>query len=76
MTEAEHHQQQLEHEEQTESIVREHKGYFEGSFRTHIHSDSTTVWVNIIDGNSTYSLTLTKKVARQIANDIYNHSEE
>lgn len=76
MTEAENHQQQLEHEEQTESVVRDHKGFFEGFFRTHIHSDSTTVWVNIIDSSSTYRLTLTKKAARQIANDIYNHSEE
>lgn len=76
MTEAEHHQQELEHQEQTDSVVRKHKGYFEGQFQTHIHSDRSTVWLNIRDGNSTYVLTLTKQAARQIANDLYNQSEE
>ena len=74
MTEAEFHQQQLEQQEQNDSVVSKHQGYFEGTFQTHIHSDKSTVWVNIRDANSNYVLTLTKKAARQIAVDLFNQS--
>ena len=76
MTEAEFHQQQLEQQEQNDSVVSKHQSYFEGTFQTHIHSDKSTVWVNIRDANSNYVLTLTKKAARQISVDLFNQSGE
>lgn len=77
MSQALHHQQQLEEQEQTESKVRKFTGPFTDSkFETHIHSDDEldVVWLHISTDNVRAAVTLTKEAARQIANDLFDHS--
>jgi hypothetical protein len=74
MTDAEHHQQELEHQEQAESKVRQWKRYG-NAYRSHIHSDEDTVFVNLETGSMNFTIFLSKKVARQLANDLLDNSQ-
>lgn len=75
MSQALHHQQQLEQQEETESKVRKFTGPFgESRFETHIHSDVDFVWMHINTDNVKAGITLTKEAARQIAKDLFDHS--
>lgn len=75
MSQALHHQQQLEEQEQIESKVRKFTDpYLKTKFESHIHSDGTTVWLNLNTDFVRAGVTLTKEAARQIANDLFDHS--
>ena len=74
MTEAKHHQQELEQQEQAESKIRNWKRYG-NAYRSHIHSDDDTVFVNLEAGSMRFTIFLSKKVARQLANDLLDHSQ-
>lgn len=74
MTEAEHHQQELEQQEQAESKVRDWKRYG-NAYRSHIHSDEDTVYVNLSAQGMTFTVYLSKKVARQLAHDLLDNSQ-
>jgi len=75
MSQALHHQQQLEQQEETESKVRKFTGPFVDSrFETHIHSDDDFVWMHVNTDNVKAGITLTKEAARQIAKDLFDHS--
>lgn len=75
MTEAEFHQQQLEQQEQEESIVHTLTDNYKRQIRTHIHADEDTVWLNIQTGAGHYTLTMSRANARQIAQDLLDCSK-
>jgi hypothetical protein len=68
-----HHQQELEQQEQQESKSRQWKRYGT-AFRSLIHSDCDTVFINFDAGSMHFAFYLDKKIAKQLGQDLIDHS--